>query len=116
MQPYDRRLGLCIDVGHSARAGVDPVEAILKCRSRLYDVHMKDTLAGAGDKKDRPVGLGFGRLDIRSIMAALLQVGYRFQVGLEDEVDSADPIPGIAQSFGYMRGILAALPAGPTAT
>jgi hypothetical protein len=49
-------------------------------------------------------------------MAALLQVGYRFQVGLEDEVDSADPIPGIAQSFGYMRGILAALPAGPTAT
>ena len=116
VQPYDRRLGLCIDVGHSARAGVDPVEAILKCRSRLYDVHMKDTLAGAGDKKDRPVGLGFGRLDIRSIMAALLQVGYRFQVGLEDEVDSADPIPGIAQSFGYMRGILAALPAGPTAT
>jgi sugar phosphate isomerase/epimerase len=109
VQPYDPRLGLCIDVGHSARAGVDPVLAILKCRSRLYDVHMKDTLAGVGDRKDRPVGLGFGRLDIRGIIAALLEVGYRYQVGLEDELESADPIPGIAQSLGYMRGMLASL-------
>jgi sugar phosphate isomerase/epimerase len=40
VQPYDERMGLCIDVGHSARAGVDPTEAILTCSSRLYDVHM----------------------------------------------------------------------------
>ena len=113
VQPYDPRLGLCIDVGHSARAGVDPVLAILKCRSRLYDVHMKDTLAGVGDKKDVPVGLGFGRLDIRGIMAALIEVGYRYQVGLEDELDSADPVPGIAQSLGYMRGMLASLSPRP---
>jgi len=116
VQPYDERMGLCIDVGHSARAGVDPVEAILKCRSRLHDVHIKDTLVGVGVRKDVPVGLGFGRLDIRSIMAALVQVGFRAQAGLEDEMESADPIPGIAQSFGYMRGIMAALPSGKTPT
>jgi inosose dehydratase len=109
VKPYDERLGLCIDVGHSARAGVDPTEAILKCRSRLYDVHLKDTLVGAGVKKDQPVGLGFGRLDLRSIMQALLEIQFQFQVGLEDELEAADPIPGIAQSFGYMRGMLAAL-------
>jgi sugar phosphate isomerase/epimerase len=61
---------------------------------------------------DKPVGLGFGRLDIRSILAALIQVGFRYQVGLEDEQEAADPIPGIAQSFGYMRGMLAALAPG----
>ncbi len=109
VQPYDERMGLCIDVGHSARAGVDPVEAILKCRGRLYDVHLKDTLSPAGDKKDKAVGLGFGRLDLRSILAALGQVGFRFQAGLEDEVEAPDPIPGVAQSFGYMRGLQAAL-------
>jgi sugar phosphate isomerase/epimerase len=109
VQPYDERLGLCIDVGHSARAGVDPTEAILKCRSRLYDVHMKDTLSPAGEKKDQPVGLGFGRLDIRAMMAALLEIRFKYQVGLEDEVESADSVPGMAQSFGYMRGMLAAL-------
>jgi sugar phosphate isomerase/epimerase len=114
VQPYDERLGLCVDVGHSARAGVDPAEAILKCRARLYDVHLKDTLVGAGVKKDVPVGMGFGRLDIRSIMAALLQVRYPYQAGLEDELASADPVPGIAQSYGYMRGMLAALAPTPS--
>jgi inosose dehydratase len=109
VQPYDPRLGLCIDVGHSARAGVDPTEAILKCSARLYDVHLKDTNVGAGVLKDVPVGLGFGRLDIRSIMSALLKVRFSGQVGLEYELDSPDPVPGIAQSYGYMRGMLAAL-------
>lgn len=109
VQSYDERLGLCIDVGHSARAGVDPVEAILKCRARLYDVHLKDTNAGAGAVPDIPAELGFGRLDIPAILAALAEVGYQHQVGLEDEVESADPIPGVAQSFGYMRGVRAAL-------
>jgi inosose dehydratase len=113
VQPYDPRMGLCLDVGHSARAGVDPVEAILKCRSRLHDLHIKDTLAAAGEKKDIPVGLGFGRLDIRGILATLLRINYPHQVGLEDELESADPVPGIAQSFGYLRGILAALPRAP---
>ena len=74
VEPYDERMGLCIDVGHSARAGVDPAEAIIKCRARLYDVHLKDTVAGVGVKKDVPVVLGNGRLDLRAIMAALLQI------------------------------------------
>jgi len=108
--PYDERLGLCIDVGHSARAGTDPVEAIMKCGSRLYDVHLKDSLANVGDKKDVPAELGRGRLDIRGIIAALVRVGFAGQAGLEDERDAADPIPGVAQSFGYMRGVLAATP------
>jgi sugar phosphate isomerase/epimerase len=109
VEPYDQRLGLCIDVGHTMRAGADPVAAILKCRSRLYDVHLKDSLASAGDTVDRPVVLGYGRIDIRNILAALIQVRFTGQVGLEDETTAADPVPGVAQSFGYMRGVLAAL-------
>ena len=41
VEPYDKRIGLCIDVGHTARAKVDPAQAILKCRARLYDLHIK---------------------------------------------------------------------------
>ncbi|HZZ20983.1 MAG TPA: sugar phosphate isomerase/epimerase [Opitutaceae bacterium] len=109
VEPYDVRMGLCIDVGHSARAGVDPAEAIAKCASRVFDVHIKDTTAPAGAKKDQPVVVGKGRLDIRGIMAALLKINFKGQVGLEYEVDSPDPVPGIAQSFGYMRGVLDSL-------
>jgi sugar phosphate isomerase/epimerase len=109
VQPYDERLGLCLDVGHTMRAGVDPVEAVARCHARLYDVHIKDSLASAGARKDVPVGLGLGHIDLRGIMAELLQVGYAHQVGLEYEVDDADPIPGVAQSFGYLRGMLETL-------
>lgn len=109
IEPYDERMGLCLDVGHSARAGVDPVEAIQKCGSRIYDLHIKDSTAPVGAKKDQPVVVGKGHLDIRGIIAALLNINYKGQVGLEYEVDSPDPVPGIAQSFGYMRGVLDSL-------
>src|SRR5262249_28289218 len=43
----DPLLGLCIDVGHTVRNGDDPVDAVQKCASRLYDFHMKDVTAAA---------------------------------------------------------------------
>jgi inosose dehydratase len=105
VQPYDRRVGLCIDVGHTARAGVDPAQAIRTYRERLYDVHLKDTTApvGAGDT---PVEVGRGRIDQRAILAALLDIGYQHMVGVELETDAADPLPGLAESVGYVRGML----------
>lgn len=109
VQGYDPRLGLCIDVGHTTRAGADPEEAIRSFHTRLYDVHIKDTLSASGDTKDKSVGLGYGRIDLRSVFKALLEVRYADQVGLEYEVESEDPVPGIAQSYGYMRGLLEGL-------
>ena len=38
----DPRIGCCIDVGHTARAGTDVVEAIHAAGPRLFNVHMKD--------------------------------------------------------------------------
>ena len=40
---------------------------------------------------------------------ALLDIGYSHHVGLEYEKDMADPIPGAAESFGYIRGTLACM-------
>jgi len=41
----DKRLGLCIDIGHTLRTGTDPVQACRECRDRLYDMHVKDLAA-----------------------------------------------------------------------
>src|SRR5438105_7917693 len=37
----DRRMGLCIDLGHTVRAGTDPVRAIADAGPRLLDMHAK---------------------------------------------------------------------------
>ena len=110
VQSFDRRLGLCIDVGHTARCGVDPSEAIRKCAARLYDLHLKDLEGPPG--KLRPVEVGRGVLDVRKMLTTLIDLKYEGHVGLEYEKDANDPIPGAAESIGYVRGVLSSLPAG----
>jgi len=105
IQPFDPRIGVCVDVGHTARCGVDPAEAIRKCATRLYDVHIKDIESAEG--KSRPVEVGRGVLDVHAMLRALLDIGFTHHVGLEYEKDLADPIPGVAESLGYIRGMLA---------
>ena len=104
-QKYDQRIGVCIDVGHTAKAGVDPAESIRKCRDRLYDVHLKDVVNP--QQRGPEVELGRGHLDIPAMLAALLEIKYQYHVGLEHEKDPKDPVPGVAESVGYAKGVLA---------
>ncbi len=110
IQSLDERIGVCIDVGHTARCGVDPVEAIRKCAPRLYDLHIKDIAVASGNS--RPVELGRGVLDLRGILDALLDIKYAGHLGLEFEKNLNDPIPGTAESIGYLKGVLSGMKAG----
>jgi sugar phosphate isomerase/epimerase len=107
IQKHDERIGLCIDVGHTARTGVDPADSIRRCSARLYDVHLKDIASNEG--KSRPVEVGRGVLDVRKILTTLLDVGFRHHVGLEYEKDMSDPLAGVAESIGYVRGVLSGM-------
>lgn len=106
-EKYDKRIGLCIDVGHTARAGVDPAESIIKCKDRLYDLHMKD-ISALGNR-NTPIEGGRGILNTKSILAALLKINYQGLVGFEYEKDGKDPVPGLAESVGYVKGVLTGL-------
>lgn len=105
IEPLDARIGLCLDVGHSFRAGEDPAALIKQFSHRLYDIHLKDSLAAVG-QEDVPVEMGRGKLDLRAILAALVATGYRHSAWLEYEKDPNDPVPGLAESVGYIRGLL----------
>ena len=104
----DKRLGLCIDIGHTTRTGTDPVQACRECRDRLYDMHVKD-LATKSDKESQ-VEVGRGVIDFPALFKTLIDIGYRGQVGLEYEINAKAPLPGMIESMAYMRGVLAALP------
>ena len=106
IQSLDPRIGLCIDVGHTYRAGADPVQTIRAYHSRLYDIHLKDTAVPVGTVKDEPLEVGRGHLDQRGILQALVDTGYRHTVWFEYEKDASDPLPGLAESVGYIRGLL----------
>jgi sugar phosphate isomerase/epimerase len=107
VRELDPRIGLCIDVGHTVRIGADPVADAEKYADRLLDVHVKDVSAAApqGDT----VEIGRGVIDIPRFLKTLLRIRYRGIVAFEYEKDEADPLPGLAESIGYCRGVLAAL-------
>lgn len=107
VEKLDERIGCCIDVGHCARAGTDPAEAIGKIAPRVYDIHLKDLVSI--DRNGKPIECGRGVLDIRGILAALQKIKFAGHVGFEHEKDAADVIPGIAECVGYVRGTLAGM-------
>lgn len=107
MHGMDPRMGCCIDVGHTVRAGTDVIEAIHAAGPRLFNVHMKD-LTDFHDK-DSQVAVGDGKMPVRGIFEALLAQKYRGSVDLEYEIHADDPMPGVVKSFAYMRGVLAGM-------
>jgi sugar phosphate isomerase/epimerase len=101
----DPRMGCCIDVGHTVRAGTDVVEAIHAAGTRLFNVHMKDLTDF--HNRDSQVAVGDGKMSVREIFAALAAINYPGYVDLEYEVHEDDPMPGVTRSFTYMRRVLA---------
>jgi len=104
IKDLDPRIGACIDVGHAARANANLVDAIHATGKRLYDVHIKD-LGNLTDKESQ-VAVGQGVLPIREIFKALVDIKYPGYVDLEYEIHGDDPMPGVIESFAYMRGLL----------
>ena len=103
----DERVGLCIDIGHTFRIEEDPSEKARKYADRLHDVHLKDVdKIGA---EGRSVELGSGIMDIPAFLQTLKEINYTGVVGMEYEKDGKDPVPGLAESVGYARGIMDAL-------
>jgi inosose dehydratase len=103
----DRRLGVCMDVGHTVRAGMDPVKMVAECGARLFDLHEKD-LTDKADKNSR-TEVGMGIVDHVALLEALARRRFAGHVALEYEVKPEDPVPGIRESLAYLRGVAAAL-------
>jgi sugar phosphate isomerase/epimerase len=109
VKSMDPRCGLCIDIGHTSRTGVDVVESIAEAGPRLLDMHAKDL---ADPKvKESQVPVGEGKLPIPQIFMQLIKMKYGGCVNLEYEIEENNPLPGMQKSFSYMRGVLAGIEA-----
>ena len=107
VQGMDPRMGCCIDVGHTVRAGTDVVDAIHEAGPRLFNMHMKDLTDF--NSKESQVAVGEGKVPVRAIFEALIATRYDGFVDLEYEVHEDNPMPGVIGSFAYMRGVLAGM-------
>jgi sugar phosphate isomerase/epimerase len=107
VKSLDRRIGLCIDIGHTVRVGADLPGSIRHCGDRLFDLHIKDVTAATPSGKGTPVGRGI--IDFPGLVRALVEVKFKGVAAFEYEEQPDDPLPGLAESVGFMKGVLAAL-------
>jgi len=105
IKDLDKRVGLCDDIGHTQRSGVDPSESAIEFADRLLDVHIKDVSQATA--KGQGVEVGRGVIDIPRYLRTLIKVGYTGVVAFEYEKDADDPLAGLAESIGYVKGVLA---------
>ncbi|MGD2123600.1 MAG: sugar phosphate isomerase/epimerase [Gemmatimonadota bacterium] len=104
IRDMDPRVGVCVDLGHTTRTGVDIVEAIAEAGDRVLDVHVKD-LKNLLLAESQCI-VGEGAMPMPAIFQQLVAMGYSGYVNLEYEIDAQNPLPGMLQSFAYMRGVL----------
>jgi sugar phosphate isomerase/epimerase len=109
VEGMDPRMGCCIDVGHTVRAGVDVVKAIHEVGPRVFNMHIKD-LASFTEKESQ-VAVGEGKMPVKKIFEALTAIGYSGFVDLEYEINEKEPLPGVIESVAYLRGVLAGMAA-----
>lgn len=104
IKDLDKRIGLCIDIGHVIRIGQNPVPMIEKYKDRLLDMHMKDVDKAEADGTS--VEIGRGIIDIPNVIKTLKKINYQGTIAFEYEKEGEDPVPGLAESVGYVRGII----------
>lgn len=105
IKDLDPRMGICIDIGHTVRDGQDPSADIERYASRIFDIHTKDV--DAATKEGKTVETGRGIIDIPKFVATLRKIKYNGKCSLEFEKEMKDPLPGIAESIGYFKGVMA---------
>lgn len=120
-------IGFCIDTGHLAAAGADPVAITLANLDRVKHVHLKDVDTAMAAKvvaneitfSDAVADgmwqvLGEGDVDIRAMIEALEGAGYDGWYVLEQDVMFKDgepegegPIANVRASLDYVKAVLA---------
>ena len=117
---------LCLDTGHLAVAGADPLRVVVEAGSRVVHVHLKDVdaaLAGrvrAGDvafaeavRRGLFRPLGAGDVDAAAVLARLRAAGYRGWFTLEQDAAlpaepelGAGPVADVRRSIAFFESLV----------
>ncbi len=98
-----RKMGICADIGHWGRSGVDPLEAIKKIEGRIISLHLKDLNHYGAGSHDVPWGAGV--CNIAGIMHELKNQGFEGVFSIEYEHNWEDSVPEVAESIAYFNRV-----------
>ena len=113
-------VGLCLDTGHFAYAGDDPLEVLRRYRERVWHVHFKDCDARTSAQARTEAwdyvtairsgifcGLGEGDVDHAAVFDELTRLGYEGWIVVENEAPPGctPPLRMAERDRAYLRGL-----------
>ena len=90
-------MGVCADVGHWTRSGLDAVECLQMLEGKIFETHFKDV--NATDKSGHSVVWGEGKIDMPGILKELKRQNFKGKHVIEYEYNWDNSVPDIQQSI-----------------
>ena len=83
----DKRIGVCMDIGHITGAGFDAAKAFRDYEGRVYDLHLKDKKIEKVDGKDvmLDVKIGTGSANYKDLLAELKKANWDGVMAIETD-------------------------------
>ncbi len=93
--------GVCADLGHWPKSGIDPVEAVKKLSGHILIVHLKD-IAAFNDPTLKDVPVGTGKVDFPAVFAELKKQNFKGYIYIErDAEDKPSNLPSVIETVKY---------------
>ena len=93
--------GVCADLGHWPKSGIDPLEAVKKLAGHIIGIHLKD-IAAYNDPKLVDVPVGTGVVKFPEIFAELKKQNFNGYIYIErDASDQPSNLPSVMQEIKY---------------
>lgn len=102
-----KNLGVCADIGHWIRSGLDPIECLQKLEGRVIILHFKDLNEKAMEAHDVPWGTGIA--DVPAVLAELKRQGFKGLFDIEYEHNWYNNVPEIKESVENFYDMVAEL-------
>jgi|GEM_PF-202533 len=96
--------GVCADVGHWVRSGLDPVKCLEDLSGHILGVHLKD-VDESGNKKANNMVVGQGVIDFKGISQELTNQKFKGYIFIEREANWDNNLPDVVEAIRYFKNI-----------
>jgi len=101
-------IGSCADIGHWARNGVNPVDALKKLEGHIFGVHLKDIIK-FDDTKAEDTVVGKGVIDFAPIFQELKRQHFSGMFSIEHESNWYHSVPDVIETVKFYNDQLTKL-------
>ena len=101
-------MGVCADIGHWVRSGLNPVDCLKQLEGRIISLHIKDlNKFGVRDAHDLPWGTGTS--NVAGVLHELHRQGFEGAFSAEYEHNWENNLPDVEESIAYFKRVAAQL-------